>query len=928
MHRQRFHLFLLIALIIIANVAHAVTSKKVLILSKAGEETVATSVLVANNVPYDVVYVDANGPTAPFPLLDDTTPTNTVYTSLNGTTLTRIYTYLSIYGGRLVKLGDAPDAALGVTAIGSGADNGQNIIFANGTLAILANQAPNAKFSTTALFHYPSRISNSTIASPAMYFDVGPAPYNNKTVAAAVIKHPKGFMQLSFYLPFASWSSTSMSLGPVWLSWGQQISLFKTFTYDQRVLVLSKAEQLNISTIILQGYGIPYDVQIATTAGVPAFTLEKTPGHGLYSLIVMTSPLAYANATGQFISVLTAAQRKQLYDYQSSYSVRMVVLNDVPDSTNGVAAIAPSGEDHVIIVADPDPIVNAGLQPSMALNTTGLYHYPSKILDTAMAKPILYFHQLGAAWPNLTVAAAAITIGTRQQLSFYVASAWWSTTSMILSHIWVAWGTRGVYQGHRRIAWSTHVDDLFLLSTVGGDGGISGPKPPAGTGVDFRLSVKDMDGIYKWQVDYNKRLNPGSSFKLDLCFNGNGILEYSNLKNPSLPAPLDHADTDVPYNFVKPLGTGYTYWPSTATALAPFQLASFQKNFAAMKQYDPLFAYFVANASYFYLNHHTFSHENLNNCSYSDAFHEIQSNYWMAVTAGWVGQPYWSNHSMVTPSISGLFNGDALKALWDFGIRSIQGDITRVNTLNDTNYYWPMVTSVATSNFGGMTVLPRSATRVYYNCSTTQENVLLHNALYPGQGATMKSILQQEIDRVVYKLFALHQDAYMFHQANLRNADLTAVNGTVLPDTTALRYLAAYPGGGTKAYRGGTLGLLQAWAESITAAYNQYTTWPMVTYKVDELESRAQARVTRETAGVVVTLVNASRFGFNTLQVSTVKPCVAGVSFPKGVTSSWFVTPGATWVYEQLGSDPLTVWVPLNAGETVTMKLKANVPFS
>ncbi|KAJ3329732.1 hypothetical protein HDU76_007251 [Blyttiomyces sp. JEL0837] len=508
---------------------------------------------------------------------------------------------------------------------------------------------------------------------------------------------------------------------------------------------------------------------------------------------------------------------------------------------------------------------------------------------------------------------------------------------MILSHIYITWATKGLYQGYRRIQWSAHVDDLFLISTVTGDGGYPGQpnstlaKLQTSTGVNFRVGVKDMDGIYRWQVDYNKRMNPGSDFRLDLCFNGNGVLETSNTNNATLPAPLDHSDTDVDINFIKPLGSGYTYWPSTAAALAPFQLASIQKNFESMKKADLLFNYYVANGSFFYLNHHTFSHENLNNCTYSDAYHELESNYFIAKVAGWVDKPLWSNHSMVTPSISGLFNGDALKALWDFGIRSVQGDETRFNTVNDSNYHWPMISSKASSNFDGFVFIPRAATRVYYNCSTTQENAFLHNAIYTGQSSTFSSILQQEVDRVIYKLFALHQDAYMFHQANLRNADITYLNGTVLKDTLPLRSLATYPGGGTKAYtggNGGALGLLQAWVEVITAAYNQYTTWPMITYKVDDMETRILARVARETAGVVLSVVNATRSGgFSQVSVSAQKACVAGVTFPKPVSGAKdFVSPSASWTYEMIGSDPLTVWVPLQPNQPVTLTLASPLP--
>ncbi|KAJ3329733.1 hypothetical protein HDU76_007252 [Blyttiomyces sp. JEL0837] len=946
--------------------------QRALIISKAGDETPVISTLGSYGTPYDIVFVDGNGFTSALPTLTAGTYQMIVMTgtfifpktdatgetlwlpSINETSLKPITTYLSNFNARLVKLNDAPDANLGtVPATGAGYDNGQNVIFADATatskFAKDANLQPGIALSTAGLYHVPASITNTTLASPVLLFDILPPTLTTTTIAAALIQNPTGglnyFQQLSFYLPFASWSVTSQNLNQVWYSWGMSKSLAPVdtpVTVGQKVLVLTKPTEANTSTIILQAYGIPFDVVEVPMAGLAGnLTLQSNANTGIYNLIVMTSALTYGyNINGQTVynSALTAAQYAFIYAYQTTFNARLVVLGDFPSPNSGVVALSGTSDNHNVIFSDFNFAVNAGLQPSMAIGTTGLYHYPCNITNPTIAKPVLLFDTLAPNWPSQTVAAAVITQGTRQQLSFYLPFAWWSTSSMVLSHIWVQWGTRGLYQGYRRISWSAHVDDLFLTSTVAGDGGMVGQSQSlaqlhAGTGVDFRINKNDMNGIQAWQADYNKRMNPGSDFRLDLCFNGNGILEASNLKNPALPAPLDHADTDVPINFIKPLGSGYTYWPSTAAALAPFQLASFQTNFAAMKANDDLFDYFVSNGKNFYLNHHTFSHENLNNCTYSDAFHELQSNYWMAVTAGWVGQSFWSNHSMVTPSISGLFNGDALKALWDFGIRSIQGDDSRTNTVNNTNFYWPMISTKATSNFDGFNFIARSATRVYYNCSTTQEDAFLHNALYPGQGATFPSILQQEVDRVIYKLFALHQDAYMFHQANLRNADITGTNGTVLADTAPLRNLPNYPGGGTKAYtggNGGALGLLQAWVEVITAAYNQYTTWPMITYKVDDMETRALARVSRETAGVVVQIVGATRgSGYTQVVVTSAKPCVAAVTFPKPVSGAKdFVNPSAAWSYEMIGSDPVTVWVPLQANTPVTMTLASPLPFA
>jgi hypothetical protein len=42
-----------------------------------------------------------------------------------------------------------------------------------------------------------------------------------------------------------------------------------------------------------------------------------------------------------------------------------------------------------------------------------------------------------------------------------------------------------------------------------------------------------------------------------------------------------------------------------------------------------------------------------------------------------LSNPNFNRESVITPSISGLFNGEALRAMWDLGIRNVVGiDIT------------------------------------------------------------------------------------------------------------------------------------------------------------------------------------------------------------------------------------------------------------
>jgi hypothetical protein len=116
--------------------------------------------------------------------------------------------------------------------------------------------------------------------------------------------------------------------------------------------------------------------------------------------------------------------------------------------------------------------------------------------------------------------------GTYEQLSIYCPLGFWSFDSVIISHYYFGWLTRGLFPGYRLIAFSAQVDDLFLDTTT------DATKPP------FRLNEKDMAAAYSWQQSVSSRMNPGSSFILEFVFNANGVFntvsKYVNTISPIL----------------------------------------------------------------------------------------------------------------------------------------------------------------------------------------------------------------------------------------------------------------------------------------------------------------------------------------------------------------------------------------------------------
>ncbi|KXS11812.1 hypothetical protein M427DRAFT_46829 [Gonapodya prolifera JEL478] len=250
---------------------------------------------------------------------------------------------------------------------------------------------------------------------------------------------------------------------------------------------------------------------------------------------------------------------------------------------------------------------------------------------------------------------------------------------------------------------------------------------------------------------------------------------------------------------------------------------------------------------------------------------------WMASALGLSGQSYFSPNATVTPQISGVFNGDVLKAL---------------STLDSANY-------------AGYAIIPRFPTEVYYHCSTVNENLAIYKMLYNTtlDISPWDQVLQREASRILAAMMSLCHDPQMFHQANLRNADQPSatINGVV-----------------------GKWGLLQQWTESMLGQYKTMVNWPVVAVKMDTLAQYYRShreREAREACGITTQFTISNRT-LSALTVKTTNACTVGVAVPP----SALTTRNSAYKYEQLSSvDPLTVWIPMTAGQTVTLPLTKRI---
>lgn len=483
-----------------------------------------------------------------------------------------------------------------------------------------------------------------------------------------------------------------------------------------------------------------------------------------------------------------------------------------------------------------------------------------------------------------TVAAVINTVGTRQTWVWFTSWApQWSPACAFLQHAHIHWLTRGVFVGKRKLHLSPQIDDLELATDI---------YSPNGT--TFRILPADLDGHVAWQVDLNSRLPAGSSFRLEFGHNGNGDID--SVTNPTGGAGVCVPDypiytndvADTPLEWVKPIGSGVDAWP------VEFNTYGWTKQCALL---DPLTTWYqnTANRDAFAHVSHTFTHLELNNATYHDASREIQFNQaWLAQVGISAGR--FSPHGLIPPAITGLHNGDVIKAWLDNGITHVVGDNTRLILRNPNSVYWPAISSVAINGYDGLVISPRFATFIYYNCDTFDCDVAEWHALTGATGTYQDMLLLSKNENTNY-LFNLMADPYMFHQANLRLID--SATYTVGPKT-------------------GRMSLVQLWVETVAQELARVTNWPITSLTHDENAQYFIDRMTLDACNPGATYTLSADGTHITQIVVTANGNTCGVPIPVTIPSGSASASGGSINVDQVGAEPPIQWVTLS-GSPVTL---------
>lgn len=670
---------------------------------------------------------------------------------------------------------------------------------------------------------------------------------------------------------------------------------------DNKILILARdADGVKAAGLGLSAYGIPYEGLVIPKEGTALPALNSSATVGKYSGIIVMDALAYEYPEG-WHSAVTTDQWTALAVYQVAFRVRMVRINEFPSpafgaTLSGAGGCCDSTVEQFVSFTNTTGFPTANLKADAGITTAGLWHYPAKITDPSTTWEVASFSAGGGY--EKSSAAVVNNFGGREQWVWFTSWApTWSATSNYLQHAHIHWMTRGVFLGKRKVHLSAQVDDVQMSTEV---------YSPAGK--IFKTSAADMDGHVAWQKSLNGRLPEGSSFMLELAHNGNGNLAAATAVNrdDEVCNPNWHIMADWPptteLEFQKPLGTGVDLWPADVSETYSWT--------ATCAERDPFVQWFKtpANRDSFMHLSHTFTHLYLNNATFHDTDREIKYNQDWMKQMGIDQAAHFSPKGLVPPAITGMHNGDAIRAWMQNGLTSVTGDNTRPVLRSTESPYWPLISTVESNGYDNLVIVPRYSTNVYYNCDTPECNLQEWKVTSAGQGDYTDMLKSSKLTNTRY-VFSLQADPYMFHQANMRMDDL--------PSMTI--------GSGDGSYTG-KMSLIMAWTETIAQEITRLTNWPVTSMKHDDIAQYFVDRMTLDKCapslsygfsadGNSITSVTVSSAGPEGANKCSVK---VPVTIPSGTVS------GATVTADKVGSEPPIQWVTLN-GAPVTLKLSTAI---
>lgn len=128
--------------------------------------------------------------------------------------------------------------------------------------------------------------------------------------------------------------------------------------------------------------------------------------------------------------------------------------------------------------------------------------------------------------PSHGVAAAIETFNGLETWHFFYTPSNWYTAHVVSLGVALQWALRGLHIGQRRVLFLLQVDDLFLDTREWIGPGQQGPAE--------RTSGDDLRALAVYQHELEASLPAGSTFKVEMAFNGLGVDDHGNYTQDEL----------------------------------------------------------------------------------------------------------------------------------------------------------------------------------------------------------------------------------------------------------------------------------------------------------------------------------------------------------------------------------------------------------
>jgi len=356
-----------------------------------------------------------------------------------------------------------------------------------------------------------------------------------------------------------------------------------------KALVLSTSQAISDTiTLNLNAYGIPYDlIEFSPSSLLQGNLTLYDNDEPKYNMVILNGGDLLFEVDGLWISALSVEQWAYLEEYESKNSIRRIVISEDVSSNPDVELYDPNNwgsslEKQDLVVeesAEVKAIFNeARVKITAPLNVNSIYHTRVKIVNEETTTPFLYYADSNGEKGPVAAILTKYENG-REIMSFFFGLGSWHQTSIILNHLWLTWGTRSLFNGFRRVYFTPHIDDIFLSTELVDiknkilDGGEE----------EYRTTPSDFQKIAQFQKDVLDIMPEGSFYRVELAFNGNGILIEGDY-DESLKV---ESERFVELEFVMEPGKGEKRWPKENYKLTDAQIKTLKK--------DKLYNYFRGN---------------------------------------------------------------------------------------------------------------------------------------------------------------------------------------------------------------------------------------------------------------------------------------------------------------------------------------------